>query len=192
MHLHRSKRTIDVHRKNIMRKNPGVQSVGHHQAGGFSMGLLGRGEGATPPLKSRRPLTGEVLKRKLVMHLSRNADGRFPYLLMNTVFDREVREISIAPEFFTYRYKMSGLDNHGVESSMAVYDGYGYFIDNSGFINCIDLNSLQPVWSRNLGDDSDVTPVLALEDDRVVLYIATEVDWQKEIVGNYQGKRFCL
>ena len=109
---------------------------------------------------------------------------------MNTVFDRESGEISIAPEFFTYRYKMSGLDNHGVESSMAVYDGYGYFSDNSGFINCIDLNSLQPVWSRNLGDDSDVTPVLALEDDRVVLYIATEVDWQKEIVGNYQGSAF--
>lgn len=119
-----------------------------------------------------------------------NENGLIYTAKMNTVFDRESGEISIAPEFFTYRYKMSGLDNHGVESSMAVYDGYGYFSDNSGFINCIDLNSLQPVWSRNLGDDSDVTPVLALEDDRVVLYIATEVDWQKEIVGNYQGSAF--
>ena len=119
-----------------------------------------------------------------------NENGLIYTARMNTHFNRETGELSIDPVFHSYRYNMPGLNLHGIESSMAVYDGYGFYSDNSGFINCLDLNSLKPVWSRNLGDDSDVTPVLDLEGDRAVLYIATEVDWQKDIIGDYKGTSF--
>ena len=119
-----------------------------------------------------------------------NENGLIYTAKMNTQFNRSTGELIVDPVFHTYRYKMPGLDMHGIESSMAVYDGYGFFCDNSGFINCIDLNTLTPVWSRNLGDDSDVTPVLAVEDGQAVLYVATEVDWQKDIIGVYQGTSF--
>jgi outer membrane protein assembly factor BamB len=109
---------------------------------------------------------------------------------MNTSFDAATAQLSINPEFTTYRYDMPGLFLQGVESSMAVFDHYGYFSDNSGIFTCLDLNKMQPVWSRQLEDDSDVTPVLSYEGDRLAVYTGTEVDWQKDIVGDYKGTAF--
>lgn len=119
-----------------------------------------------------------------------NENGMIYTARMNTEFNRQNGQLKINPVFTTYRYKMTGLKNFGIESSLAVYDGYGYYSDNSGILNCIDLNSLQPVWSRQLEDDSDVTPVLAQNGSQVALYTGTEVDWQQSIIGNYQGKSF--
>ncbi len=61
----------------------------------------------------------------------------------------------------------------------------------SGILSCIDLNSLKPVWSRQMEDDSDVTPVLHQQGSQVSLYTGTEVDWQKDIVGIYKGKAYA-
>jgi outer membrane protein assembly factor BamB len=119
-----------------------------------------------------------------------NENGMIYTAKMNTKFDRTTGQLSINPQFTTYRYKMTGLENFGIESSMSIYGHYGYFSDNSGILNCIDLNTLQPIWSRPLADDSDVTPVLDQQGDAVALYSATEVDWQQNIIGNYQGSSF--
>ena len=119
-----------------------------------------------------------------------NENGLIYTARMNTRFDAAQKTLTIDPEFTTYRYKMSGLSLHGIESSIAIYDGYGFYSDNSGILNSVDLNTMQPVWSRQLEDDSDVTPVLNDEGDRLALYTGTEVDWQKDIVGTYQGKAF--
>lgn len=116
-----------------------------------------------------------------------NENGMIYTAKMNTQFDRANGTLSINPVFTAYRYKMTGLKIQGIESSMAIYNGYGLFSDNSGILNCVDLNSLQPVWSRQLEDDSDVTPVLNQEGTTVALYTGTEVDWQQNIIGNYLG-----
>ena len=116
-----------------------------------------------------------------------NENGMIYTLKLNTQFDVAAATLSINPEYAIYRYKMDGLANQGIESSMAVYDGYGFFNDNSGILNCVDLNTLAPVWSRQMLDDSDVTPVLDQQGSTLVLYTGTEVDWQKDIIGNYQG-----
>lgn len=119
-----------------------------------------------------------------------NENGMIYTARMNTVFDPAGGTVSIDPEFSTYRYKMDGLENFGIESSIAIYGHYGYFSDNSGILNCVDLNTLQPAWSRHLEDDSDVTPVLVQKGSEVSLFTGTEVDWQQNIIGNYQGKAF--
>ena len=119
-----------------------------------------------------------------------NENGMVYTMRMNTRFDAETATLTIDPERITYRYTMSGLNLYGIESSMAVYDHFGYYSDNSGIFNCIDLNSMKPVWSRQLEDDSDVTPVLQHEGDRLAVYTGTEVDWQQDFVGVYQGNAF--
>jgi outer membrane protein assembly factor BamB len=119
-----------------------------------------------------------------------NENGMIYTARMNTRFDVTSGRLTIDPEFTTYRYKSAGQSLQGIESSMAIFDHYGYFSDNSGILNCIDLNTMKPVWSRQLEDDSDVTPVLHHEGDRLVLYTGTEVDWQKDIIGNYKGTAF--
>ncbi len=119
-----------------------------------------------------------------------NENGMIYTAKMNTSFDRVAGTLTINPVFNTYRYKMTGLKNQGIESSMAIYNNLGFASDNSGILNCIDLNSLSPVWSRQLEDDSDVTPVLDQQGETVALYTATEVDWQQSIIGNYQGKSY--
>lgn len=116
-----------------------------------------------------------------------NENGMVYTAKMNTAFDRATGQVSIDPEFFTYRYNMDGQKLFGIESSIAIYNHYGYYSDNSGILHCIDLNTLQPVWSRQLADDSDVTPVLENTEAGLFLYTATEVDWQQDIIGTYQG-----
>ncbi len=108
-----------------------------------------------------------------------NENGLIYTARMNTRFDAAQKTMNIVPEFTTYRYKMSGLSLHGIESSIAIYDGYGFYSDNSGILNSVDLNTMQPVWSRQLEDDSDVTPVLNHEGDRLALITAPKSTGRK-------------
>lgn len=119
-----------------------------------------------------------------------NENGLIYTARMNTHFDVDRATLTINPEFTAYRYKMPGMTMQGIESSMAIYDHYGYFSDNSGIFHCVDLNTMEMVWSRQLEDDSDVTPVLCHEGDLLAVYTGTEVDWQKDIFGEYQGHAF--
>lgn len=82
----------------------------------------------------------------------------------------------------TLRYRVKGSGAAGIESSMAVYRNYGYFSDNHGNVICINLNNLQPVWHYFNHDDSDGTPVLAVEEGIPYLYTGCEIDRQQ--VGN--------
>ena len=66
----------------------------------------------------------------------------------------------------------------GMEASLAFYDNRGFISDNSGNILCFNLTTMQPIWCYDNHDDSDGSPVLALEDGRLYLYTACEVDKQ--------------
>ena len=96
---------------------------------------------------------------------------------LNTDYDPEAGTISIAPEVDRYVFRSAISDQPGVENSLAVYDHYGYFVDNSGLLQCVDLNTLTCVWAGDVGDDTDATIVLEQEDDgTVALYTATELE----------------
>lgn len=73
------------------------------------------------------------------------------------------------------RYKVNGAAP-GMEASMAVYANYGFTADNHGNIIGFNLDNLKPVWYYRLGDDTDATPALAIEDGKPYIYVGCEVD----------------
>lgn len=96
---------------------------------------------------------------------------------LNTNFDKENNSIKIAPNVTKYIYDKRG--EGGIESSIVTYANLGFFADNSGYINCIDLNTMMPVWSVSAFDDTDATLSLDIEEDhKVYLYSGNEVDKQ--------------
>jgi len=121
-----------------------------------------------------------------------NENGLIYTLKLNTVFNAAMGTLMMTPENVVYRYLPGDVpgSNLGIESSIAVYGQYGYASDYSGNLICLDLNTMQMVWIRQLDDDSDVTPVIAEEDGHVYLYTGTEVDWQREDVLNYLGAAY--
>ena len=61
-----------------------------------------------------------------------------------------------------------------IDSSVAIYGNYAYYGDYYGLLQCVDLNTLSPLWAVNLGDTIISTPALdVLEDGSVALYIST-------------------
>ncbi|MBO4928771.1 MAG: PQQ-binding-like beta-propeller repeat protein [Clostridiales bacterium] len=121
-----------------------------------------------------------------------NENGMIYTVKLNTDFNPGTGTLTINPRTVAYKYIFDGVEGSqlGIESSMAVYDHYGWCTDNAGNLICIDLNTMELIWSRRLDDDSDVTPVIEEDNGHVYLYTGTEVDWQKDIVGNYQGASF--
>lgn len=121
-----------------------------------------------------------------------NENGMIYTVKLNTVFDKATGALSIRPESVDYRYLIDGISGNdiGIESSISVYDHYGYCSDNSGNLICVDLNTMKMVWTRQLDDDSDVTPVIEEENGRVYLYTGTEVDWQRSDELNYMGASY--
>jgi len=103
-------------------------------------------------------------------------NGLFYSGKLNTKFENE--KIQINPELTKYRYDVSGKDKRGIENSIAIYKNYGYFADNDGILQCIDINTLTPVWALNINDDTDSTVVLEKEYANLNLYTACEVDHQ--------------
>jgi len=119
-------------------------------------------------------------------------NGMIYVVKLNTNFNPKTGVLTMNPDTAVYRYSFPGQSGalFGIESSMSIYDHYGYCTDNFGDLLCLDLNTMSLVWSKKLADDSDVTPVLEEEDGHVYLYTATEVDWQKNVDGYYKGASF--
>jgi hypothetical protein len=119
-------------------------------------------------------------------------NGMIYTLKLNTFFDKTSGLISISPEPVVYRYLLDGIQGNsiGIESSIAIYDHYAYCCDNSGNLICVDLNTMEMVWAKQLDDDSDVSPVLEESNGNVFLYVGTEVDWQRTDVLDYSGAAY--
>lgn len=99
---------------------------------------------------------------------------------LNTQYVVGSGNIQVNPEMIGYKYIYADGQGAymGVESSIAVYGGYGYFVDNAHNLNCLDLNTMQMVWTFKLGDDSDITPTIEEEAGIPYIYVGTEVDDQ--------------
>lgn len=95
---------------------------------------------------------------------------------LNTKFDSKTGALSIQPTVTKYRYKSSYSAEQGIENSPAFYRNLMYFADNGGTVQCLDINSMQPVWIYKSGDDTDSTITLEETDDGVFLYTANEID----------------
>lgn len=105
-------------------------------------------------------------------------NGLFYTLKLNTNYDKTNNTIRVNPEVIKYRYKISGNSYQGIENSVAVYRNLAYFVDNGGYIQCINLSTMSPVWVQNVTDDTDSTAVIDEENGGAALYTACEVDKQ--------------
>lgn len=76
------------------------------------------------------------------------------------------------------RYRAEG-KALGIEASMAVYANYGFIADNHGNVIAVNLDTMKPVWHYWLGDDTDATPLVAVEDGTPYLYVGCEEDLSK-------------
>ena len=63
-----------------------------------------------------------------------------------------------------------------IDGSVAMYGSNVYYGDGFVVLQCVDVNTLQPVWSVNPGDNIDATPALDLENGTdLALYTGTTV-----------------
>lgn len=106
-------------------------------------------------------------------------NGLVYFIKLNTSFSPEKGTISIDPEITKYRYWSPYGYKIGAEGSPVGYRNFIYFADNSGLLQCIDVNKMEPVWLRYVNDDTDSTLVLEEESENIAyLYTACEVDLQ--------------
>ncbi|MBR6850874.1 MAG: hypothetical protein IKM88_11605, partial [Lachnospiraceae bacterium] len=72
-------------------------------------------------------------------------NGMIYTVKLNTQFNPRSGVLTISPETIAYRYIFDGVSGKqlGIESSMAIYDHYGWCTDNAGNLICLDLNTLQ-------------------------------------------------
>jgi len=100
-------------------------------------------------------------------------------LKLNTDYNIAENTITIDPKATKYRYKITGNPYQGIENSVAVYRNLAYFADNGGWMQCVNLNTMQPVWIKDVTDDTDSTIVIDEEtESQISLYTACEVDKQ--------------
>ena len=96
---------------------------------------------------------------------------------LHTQYNPDTGGLSISPQRSAYKYYHS--KGIGTENSIAVYGHYGYFTDNGGLLQCIDLRTLSPVWAGDVTDDTDATIALdPMDNGEVRLYTGCEVDLQ--------------
>ncbi|MGL5316234.1 MAG: PQQ-binding-like beta-propeller repeat protein [Peptostreptococcaceae bacterium] len=106
-------------------------------------------------------------------------NGLLYNIKLNTNYDKENNTISIEPKINKYNFS-SNLNQGrlGIENSVAAYANLSYFADNGGVVQCVDLNTLQPVWALDGYDDMDATLTVDIEDSKPYVYCGNEVDHQ--------------
>ncbi|HWR18045.1 MAG TPA: pyrrolo-quinoline quinone [Clostridia bacterium] len=115
---------------------------------------------------------------------------------LNTKYDSDAGTVSVDPDPLTkYRYTANGYGEGntnrwwGIENSIAVWREYAFFTDNGGYLQCLNLNTLEPQYIVDVLDDSDASIVIEEDPEKQTfyLYTANEVDKQTGIT-NGLGK----
>ena len=60
-----------------------------------------------------------------------------------------------------------------IDSSVAMYDHYVFYGDKTGILQCLDINTMTPVWGIKTGDSIDATPALEMDADGETLALYT-------------------
>ena len=95
---------------------------------------------------------------------------------LNASFDPVARTVSVNPELTKLEYRTPSSHKFGIESSAVAYRNLMFASDNDGNLLCWDATSMQVVWVRDVGDDSDASMVLEETDDGVFLYHGNTLD----------------
>lgn len=103
-------------------------------------------------------------------------------LKLNTEYDKQNGTISINPDqMVNNRYSSSYSQSGrylGIETSASIVDHYLYASENGGLFFCVDLNTMDLVWTQDTKDDSNSSPVFEWGDDgNGYLYTAPSLHW---------------
>ena len=103
---------------------------------------------------------------------------------LHTSYDPQAGTLSLnpdPPEKYTYTATGYGESDNkrwwGMEDSLTIWRNYGFFADNGGYLQCVDLNTLELLYVSDVGDDQDATMVLeeAPADGTIYLYGGNKV-----------------
>ena len=85
--------------------------------------------------------------------------------------------ISTSTQGYKSQIKDQAKKNTNIDASVAVYNNYVYYGDQYGVLQCVDLNTLSPIWAVDLADNLDATPALDVSEDGtgVALYIGNTI-----------------
>ena len=102
---------------------------------------------------------------------------------LNTNYDKSAGTLTIDPdEIVKTRYSASRSNTQtywiGYEPSAVIVDRYLYISENGGLFFCIDLNTMELVWTQDTRDDSNSTPVFEWNGlDGGYIYTAPSLHW---------------
>ena len=101
---------------------------------------------------------------------------------LNTVYDMESGTISLNPDTpvktrYTSTYSRDERRFLGYEASAAIMDHYLFISENGGLFQCVDLNTMELVWTQDTKDDSNSSPLFSWEDGKGYIYTAPSLHW---------------
>lgn len=99
------------------------------------------------------------------------------YLIqLHTQYDEAAGTLTMEPEYVKWRYQCARSSTAsywlGMESSASIWQSHLFVADNGGYLMCLDLKTLEPVWVQDILDDTNASPTLELENGHPYLYIA--------------------
>lgn len=99
------------------------------------------------------------------------------YLIqLHTQYDEAAGTLTMEPEYVKWRYQgaRSSTASYwlGMESSASIWQSHLFVADNGGYLMCLDLKTLKPVWVQDILDDTNASPTIELENGHPYLYIA--------------------
>lgn len=132
-------------------------------------------------------------------------------------YDYIAGKLSLKPVIQSYRSLSSKQKKAetSITTSVAMYDNLAYFGNITGVLQCVDVNTMTPVWAINLGDSIEATPALDYDEDKneVALYagrlvsklgkkgttaitrvnaLTGEIAWQKDVEGIVYNKSYSI
>lgn len=109
-------------------------------------------------------------------------NGLIYTIRLNSMYDKTNGTLSINPDEPVKLKVTTDRSNatnywYGFETSPVIYDKYMYIADNGGYLYCIDMTSLEVIWMQDVVDDTNCSPVLEKEGDKIYIYISTSLHW---------------
>ncbi|WP_066715576.1 outer membrane protein assembly factor BamB family protein [Clostridium sp. Marseille-P299] len=103
---------------------------------------------------------------------------------LNTNYDKKVGTLSVNPSEivrFTYSAERNGEDSYkwGTECSATAWGNYLFAGDNGGVVYCLDLNTMELVWTQDVRQDVNSSPIFEEDEDgNKYLYVATTLAYE--------------
>ena len=102
---------------------------------------------------------------------------------LNTAYDKAAGTLTMKPDApvkVRYQATRTKSGNYwlGYEASAVSWRHYLYLADNAGFMQCVDVNSMETVWVQDIWDDTNATPCFEEdpENGTAYLYVGNTLD----------------